>query len=1070
MLTLLSVLCRQCSRLLLGILIFAPFLTRSAAAQRVSVVGQHGDLKRTGWNTQETVLRVNNVTPSTFGKAYTVEVDDQIYAQPLVVSRVNIAGGQHNVVYVATVNNTVYAIDADKSQIYWQKNYSPAGQRPPKNTDLTGACGGGYTDFTGNIGIVGTPAIDSVSQTMYFVARSTNGSGGYFQYLHAIDLSTGTERTGSPQLITASMAGTGDGNVNGVITFNAQKQNQRSGLLLLNGVVYISWASHCDWGPYHGWMLGYNAQTLAQEVVYNTTPDGYFGGIWMAGAAPAVDEDGNIYVAVGNGSIGVPGNLNNVRNRGESAVKLARVGNTLVVRSFFTPKNYQELENADLDFGSVQMLLVPNTKLAITGCKDGNIYVMDRDNMGSLNTSANQVVQTIALGSGKGLRSSFAYYQGANKEFFYTWSENAALKAFPFNRSTGTFDVNGVVISSAQGPVGASGAMMSGSSNGTVAGTGVLWASHAATGDANHTNRPGILRAFDASDVTKEIWNSTMNADDDIGSYAKFACPTIANGKVYMATFSRQLVVYGLNSSTNSTCNVTTDVAVSKPATASGSEDGTRYPASAAFDGNGTTRWASLLNVDPQWIYVDLQGQYDICRVVLNWEDALGKDFLLQVSNDAQAWKTVKTVTGNTALRNNIPVTATGRYVRMYGTARGTAYGYSLFDFQVFGTPANSCVAPTNLSVTSQMQTSAKLIWDAAPGIGSYTVAYKALTDVDYTRVTTNTNSLTLSNLSCGNDYLFRVRSECSTTAASVFSADKAFSTVVCDGICGLLPTRWATQDVGAVGIPGQACYTDEKYHVKASGADIWDTADAFRYTHKTFSGDGQVTARVDSLDDANPWNKAGVMFRETLSGNSRHALMALTSSHGAQFQYRQATGGTSTAAGEDGIKAPYFVRIIKRGTSYAGYISADSLNWKRVGAPVDLDFGTDVLEAGLVLTSHDNTRISKAVFSHVPFIFSTDTIAHPAVLLKTKAATTGPKLTLYPNPATRSVTVLLPRSQAEEVTVRDISGRLVWHCGKVVGPAQLVIPLQQLPAGLYMVLVRDRGQVSVQRLMKLSE
>ncbi len=957
------------------LLLCAPFFTLGAAAQGVSVVTQHGDLARTGWNNKEGALTVANVNKSTFGKAYSVSVDDQLYAQPLVVSRVPIAGGQHNVVYAATVNNTVYAIDADKALVYWSKNYTPASQRPPRNTDMTGACGGNYKDFNGNIGIVGTPVIDSVSRTMYFVARGTDGTN-YSQYLHAVDITNGAERAGSPQKIAATYAGTGAGSVNGVISFDSQRQNQRPGLLLLNGIVYIAFASHCDWGPYHGWVLGYDAGTLAQKVVYNDTPDGRNGGIWMSGAAPAADELGNIYLSVGNGSAGLNGDFNNVRNRAESALKLTRSGNTLAVSSFFTPKNYQDLENADLDFGTSEVMLLPDTKLAITGCKDGNIYVLNRDNMGRFNAAANQVVQTISLGSYKGLRSSFAYYRNASKEFFYTWSENAALKAFPFNRGTGTFDVGSVVTGNAQGPTGASGALMAVSSNGTTPGTAVLWALHSAGGDANQSTRPGILRAFDATDVTKELWNSSQNVADNIVGFAKFACPTIANGKVYVPTFSKQLIVYGVTNQAPQTCTATTNVALNKPAVASSSENATLTPPSAAFDNSAATRWASAQGIDPQWIYVDLQGQYDLCRVALRWEAALGKDFQIQVSNDAQAWKTVSTVTGNLSLSNSLPLQATGRYVRLYGTARGTGAGYSLYDFQVFGTPSSgsSCAPPANLAAANPSRTGALLTWDAVPGASSYNVAYKDLNAASYTTVAVATNSLTPTTLSCGTDYLFKVQAACSATAVSAFSGDKAFSTLVCDASCGFLPTRWLTQDVGPVGIPGQACYNSAVYHVKASGADIWGSVDGFRYTYKTFNGDGQIAARVDSLDNVNAWNKAGVMFRETVDGNSRHAFMALTSGNGAAFQYRQATGGGSTNSNVAGIRAPYYVKLIKRGTRYTGYVSQDSLTWKQVGTTVDLGFGSGPITAGIVLTSHANDRLSRAVFSHVPIVLSADT------------------------------------------------------------------------------------------------
>lgn len=374
----------------------------TAQAQKKSVLTQHNDLGRTDWYDQETVLNQNNVKRNSFGKLFSRVVDDQLYAQPLVILNLNLPGkGIKNVVFAVTVNNTICAFDADSANVedpYWKVNLTPANSRPPKHDDMTGACGGNYNDFSGNMGIVGTPVIDSVSNTLYVVARSLNTQTNlYYQHLHAIDITTGKERNGSPKLITAQVDGTADENVNGKVIFDPQKQNQRPGLLLLNGIVYISWASHCDWQPYHGWMIGYDKATLEQKIVYNTTPDGGLGGIWMSGAAPSADEAGNIYLAVGNGSVGKNGNPADARNRSESALKLIPEGNTLKVSSYFSPSNIDHLEAYDLDFGVTQMLLIPGTDRVVTSAKDGSIYLLDRNNMGGFNTNTNSIIQTITL-------------------------------------------------------------------------------------------------------------------------------------------------------------------------------------------------------------------------------------------------------------------------------------------------------------------------------------------------------------------------------------------------------------------------------------------------------------------------------------------------------------------------------------------------------------------------------------------------------------------------------------------------------------------------------------------------
>ena len=519
--------------------------THPPNSQSVSVLTQHNDNTRVGWNAHETVLTTSNVNQQRFGKVLTLAVDDQVYAQPLVVGHVHISGGDHNVVYVATVSNTLYAFDGDDGTRYWVKNYSAPGMRPPRNTDMTGACGGSYADFSGNIGIVGTPVIDSVRQTLYVVARSTDGNA-FVQHLHAISIIDGSEASGSPMPITATYPGNGDGSVNNVITFNGQTQNQRQGLTLVNGVVYVTFSSHCDWGPYHGWVLGYDAVTLQQRVVYNATPNGYAGGMWESGAGMAADAAGNLYVVAGNGTVGDSGDPTNPTNRGESALKLTPSGSTLQVASYFTPTDYQFLNDNDLDYGSVGALLIPNANYYLTGGKDGNLYLLNKDAMGGYQASSNQVQQVVQLTSSE-MHCQLAYYKGSTQEFVYVWPENNPLRAIPFDRGTNQLDRQIERSFTLGGPTGHSGAMLTVSSDGSKDGTAIVWASYAVAGDAEHDVSLGILRAFDAHDITRELWNNRQNLSrDGSGNYAKFATPTIANGHVYLPTFSNQVVVYGL--------------------------------------------------------------------------------------------------------------------------------------------------------------------------------------------------------------------------------------------------------------------------------------------------------------------------------------------------------------------------------------------------------------------------------------------------------------------------------------------------------------------------------------------
>ena len=295
----------------------------SAFAQ-ASVLTQHNDAARTGANLAEVVLTTTNVNVSQFGKLFERIVDDEIYGQPLYVEGVNVLGVARNVVYVTTNNDSVYAFDADDpaaSAPLWHVNYTnPAGGVVPvPRADVGQACGT-YRDFANRIGIGGTPVIDPVSQTIYFVTR-TKENGAYFQRLHAVNIADGTARS-IPQIIQASVPGTGDGNTQGIIAFNPRTHNQRAGLLLDRGTVYIAWASYCDQGPYHGWILGYDAASLQQVMVYNTTPDGGLGGIWQSGGGLTADSTGNLYALTGNGSFN--GNAQAAPISGTASSKSAR--------------------------------------------------------------------------------------------------------------------------------------------------------------------------------------------------------------------------------------------------------------------------------------------------------------------------------------------------------------------------------------------------------------------------------------------------------------------------------------------------------------------------------------------------------------------------------------------------------------------------------------------------------------------------------------------------------------------------------------------------------------------------
>ncbi len=391
---------------------------------QVSVLSYHNDLARTGQNLSETTLTAANVNTKTFGKLFRYALDGQVYAQPLYVPSVSIPGnGTHNVVYVVTEHDSVYALDADSNSganatPLWQVSFinpSAGVTTVPYQNALN------CTQITPEIGITGTPVIDPASNTMYLVAMTMETSGGstnYVHRLHSLDVTTGAERVGSPVVIQATVPGTGDHGT--TVTFIPRNYKARPGLLLLNGVVYTSWSSHCDAGVYHGWIMGYDATTLAQVTVYNVTPNGTQASFWASGVAPAVDEHNNIYVVSGNGNFNANAGGPDL---GESFIKLTTDGG-LVVADYFTPFNQFDLNNRDLDTGSSGALLLPDSvgsaahpHLLTSAGKEGRVYLLDRDNMGQFQTgSDSQIVQSIAMANG-GLFGIPAYFNGKSLLF-----------------------------------------------------------------------------------------------------------------------------------------------------------------------------------------------------------------------------------------------------------------------------------------------------------------------------------------------------------------------------------------------------------------------------------------------------------------------------------------------------------------------------------------------------------------------------------------------------------------------------------------------------------------------------
>jgi len=534
-------------------------LAAAVAAVTLAVPTQHNDLGRTGANLNEGQLTTATVNPASFGKLFTRVVDGHIYAQPLYVAGVSIPGlGTHNVVYVATMHNSVYAFDADDADAsvpLWHVNCGPSLPIPPDwpSGDYK------HSNFQVEIGIVSTPTIDVATQTLYVVPLVV-ANGGQRHQLHALDLTTGSEKFGGPVAIAAQVSGTGAGSSGGVIAFESANQNQRSSLLLANGRIYIAFASYADVDVYHGWVLAYDASTLQQVAVLNVTPAASEGGIWQSGNGPAADSAGHLYIMTGNSD-----NTQAPGPDGDLGCSIVKLDPDLNVVDWFTPYNVAELNALDWDLGSAGPLLVPGTSRLVGGGKEGRLYVLETSgpaSMGQFDPAGDHVVQSFqasersdplmkVLAPHFNIHGSPVYWQGPGAALIYIWAEEDRLKAFRWEGNAFVTTAAGTIAPAAasamKAPPGMPGGIVALSANGNQAGSGVVWASHAYQGDATQHVVPGILHAFDAEDVSRELWNSRQNLRrDDVGAFAKFCPPTVAAGKVYLATFSGQLLVYGL--------------------------------------------------------------------------------------------------------------------------------------------------------------------------------------------------------------------------------------------------------------------------------------------------------------------------------------------------------------------------------------------------------------------------------------------------------------------------------------------------------------------------------------------
>jgi len=494
----------------------------------------HNDAARSGQNLEETILTPSNVNSASFGRLFTLSVDGKVDAEPLYVASVAIPSqGTHNVLYVATEHDSVYAFDADTGTDLWKVSLLLSGEQTYNDS---ANCG----QVVPEIGITSTPAIDLTSGphgTLYVVAMSIDSSSNVHQRLHALDVTTGAEEFGGPKTVSATFPGSGAGSSGGVNTFNPRQYKDRAALLISNGIVYISFASHCDIAPYNAWIMGYKESSLAQVSVVDLTPDGNDGSVWQAGAGPAADAGGNLYFLLANGTFDTTLTAAGFPVRGDygnAFMNLSTISG-LLVQDYFTMDDTVSESNGDVDLGSGGEMLLPTLidshgnqrALAVGAGKDGNGYVVDRNNMGKFHSSNNAVFQQLSLGGG--IYSSPAWFNNT----LYYGPNGAQLEAFPF--------ANGVFSASPSSRSSISyeypGATPSISANGSA--SGIVWAAE--------NSSPAVLHAYSAANLATELYNSNQAASsrDHFGAGNKYITPLVANGKVYVGT-TNGVGVFGL--------------------------------------------------------------------------------------------------------------------------------------------------------------------------------------------------------------------------------------------------------------------------------------------------------------------------------------------------------------------------------------------------------------------------------------------------------------------------------------------------------------------------------------------
>jgi hypothetical protein len=637
-----------------GLLLIAPSYTQ---AQMTDVLTYHNDNGRTGQALHEEILTPANVNTNYFGKLWVLSTDGNVDAQPLYAAGVSIPGqGLHNVLVVVTEHDSVYAFDADSTNILWQVSLLGAGETTSDNR----GCG----QVSPEIGITATPVIDrqlGSNGTIFVVAMSKTNSSTYFQRIHALDVGTGADRIPAVTVI-ASYPGTGDNSSGGNVVFDPAQYKERPGLLLLNGVIYTAWASHCDIRPYTGWIMTYAEQTLVQISVLNVTPNGNEGAIWMAGDGLAADAGANVYFLDANGLFDTNLDVNGfpiTSNYGNAFIKLSTTNNTLAVADYFDMSNAVAENDADKDLGSGGELVLPdmvdaqnNTRqLAVGAGKDSNIYLVDRTNMGKFSPNTNAIYQQVSGVLGGQVFSTPAYFNGT----LYYGASGDHVKALPFQNAR-----LAAVSSQTSGAFGFPGATPAISANGTS--NGIVW--------ATENNSTDVLHAYDATNLANELYNSSQAAGgrDNFGAGNKFITPTIASARVYVGTTSGVGVFGLLDQSTLTPLQMWRANHFGNPSNVGAGAD------TAAPAGDGIPNLIKYaLGLDPYTPAASSQlpsgsilpdnGQSYLTLTVNTVAQAPDVTYAVEVSGDLQSWTsgppftvTLTNIPTQIIVRDNIPV------------------------------------------------------------------------------------------------------------------------------------------------------------------------------------------------------------------------------------------------------------------------------------------------------------------------------------------------------------------------------------------------------------------------------